>query len=71
MLLENQGLIEREVPILIFANKMDLQNSMSHIDVSNELELHNITDRPWSILGCSAKTGKGVDEGMNWLTEII
>ena len=24
ILLENQGLIEREIPILIFANKMDI-----------------------------------------------
>ena len=41
---------------------------MSHVDVSNQLELHNITDRPWNIFGCSAKTGKGLDEGINWLT---
>ena len=69
--MENQGLIEREIPILIFANKMDLPNSMTHLDVSNEIELHNITDRPWSIYACSAKNGKGIDDGMNWLTGII
>ena len=49
MLLQNQSLYRREVPILFFANKMDLSSAMSAADVSNGLELHNIVDRPWHI----------------------
>ena len=68
MLLQNQGLISREIPILFFANKMDLGTAMQPADVANELDLSEITDRPWHIQGCSAKDGDGIDEGMDWLT---
>ena len=47
MLLQNEGLISREIPILFFANKMDLGTAMQAPEVANELELDNITDRPW------------------------
>ena len=49
MLLQNQGMIKRSIPILFFANKMDLNSAMSPADVANELELECITDRPWTI----------------------
>ena len=68
MLLQNRGLIQREIPILFFANKMDINEAMEAADVANELELENITDRPWTIQACSALRGDGIDEGMNWLT---
>ena len=71
ILLQNNGLSKREVPILFFANKMDLSSAMSAPDVSNGLELHNIVDRPWHIQGCSALTGDGIDFGMNWLTNMV
>ena len=49
MLLDDKGLLERDVPILFFANKMDLSTSSSVLDVSEALELDNITDRNWTI----------------------
>ena len=49
MLLDDKGLLERDVPILFFANKMDLATSLSVLDVSEALELDNITDRNWTI----------------------
>ena len=48
-LLSNKGLIEREVPILFFANKQDLGMAQSASEISNTLELHDITDRSWKI----------------------
>ncbi len=42
---------------------------MSPLEVSDSLELDNITDRPWSIQACSAKSGNGVDQGLNWITD--
>ena len=39
--------------------------------MANSLELENITDRPWEIQGCSALTGDGIDQGMEWLSKII
>ena len=61
----------REVPILFFANKMDIQGSMDAAKVASSLDLDNITDRPWHIQNCSAKTGEGVDDGMNWLSNMV
>ena len=40
-------------------------------EVAEALELHKITDRPWHIQACSAKTGEGIDIGMNWMINKI
>lgn len=40
-------------------------------EIANELELHRISDRLWSIMACSAKTGDNLQEGMQWLIETI
>jgi signal recognition particle receptor subunit beta len=39
----------REVPILFFANKMDLAMAMTEQEVAKEMGLDIITDRPWHI----------------------
>jgi ADP-ribosylation factor-like protein 6 len=39
----------REIPILFYANKMDLPFAMSEVEVAKELALDEITDRPWYI----------------------
>ena len=39
----------REVPVLFFSNKMDLQMAMTEQEVAKELQLDSITDRPWHI----------------------
>ena len=35
--------------------------------ISVGLNLHTIKDRAWQIQACSAKTGEGLQEGMEWL----
>ena len=71
ILLDDQGLLERDVPILFFANKMDLSSSMTVLEVSEALDLSNITDRNWTVQPCSAKLGQGIEEGLNWITKKI
>ena len=71
MLLQDESLMKRDVPILFFANKMDLGEAMTTLEVSEQMELDHITDRTWNIQGCSAKTGKGVEDGMNWVSSIV
>lgn len=39
--------------------------------LAETLMLHNIRDRQWSIQGCSAKTGKGLPEGITWVLKSI
>jgi signal recognition particle receptor subunit beta len=40
---------KRHLPVLFFANKMDLGIAMNEQEVARELDLQNITDRPWHI----------------------
>jgi hypothetical protein len=35
--------------------------------ISVGLSLHTVKDRAWQIQACSAKTGEGLQEGMEWL----
>mmetsp|Transcript_34864 Transcript_34864/g.78774 ORF Transcript_34864/g.78774 Transcript_34864/m.78774 type:complete len:180 (-) Transcript_34864:112-651(-) len=59
------------VPLLLFANKQDLMNAMGPDEVTETLGLTNIRDRSWHIQPCSAKTGEGLQSGMEWLVKNI
>lgn len=39
----------RKIPVLFFANKMDMQDAMTSVKVSQMLCLDNIQDKPWHI----------------------
>ena len=60
-----------QLPILFFANKMDLLDAMEPADVMISLGLERIEDKPWHICACSATTGTGVQSGIEWLTDCI
>ena len=40
----------KTIPLLFFANKMDVEMAMDEAEVSRELKLDNITTSPWNIL---------------------
>uniref|UniRef100_A0A8B9V5R2 ADP-ribosylation factor-like protein 3 n=1 Tax=Anas zonorhyncha TaxID=75864 RepID=A0A8B9V5R2_9AVES len=54
------------VPVLIFANKQDLLTAAPASEIAEGLNLHTIRDRVWQIQSCSALSGEGVQDGMNW-----
>ena len=68
--LELQKLLADEklasAPLLVFANKMDLATALPAADVAQALTLPTIRDRKWFIQGCSAKTGEGLQDGLEW-----
>jgi len=68
MLLQHPDIRARKLPILFFANKMDMKDSMSSVKVSQVLGLERITDKPWHICASNAVTGEGLHEGVEWLT---
>jgi ADP-ribosylation factor-like protein 3 len=72
---ELQTLLEEDklagTPILIFANKQDLIQALPADEITDALSLHLIRDRPWSIMACSARTGEGLQEAMEWLVKTI
>lgn len=68
-LLEEEKLLG--VPVMVFANKQDLLNACEPTEIAQALNLESIRDRAWSIQACSAKTGEGLQEGMEWVVQNI
>eukprot|EP01025_Chloroclados_australasicus_P013812 TRINITY_DN16465_c1_g2_i1.p2 TRINITY_DN16465_c1_g2~~TRINITY_DN16465_c1_g2_i1.p2 ORF type:complete len:178 (+),score=25.69 TRINITY_DN16465_c1_g2_i1:152-685(+) len=59
------------VPLIVFANKQDLINAIRPDELAEGLNLFCLRDRPWQIQGCSAKDGKGLQEGMEWVIKQV
>ena len=58
-------------PMLFFANKMDLPGALEPSEVSMQLGLPALTERPWQIAASNALTGEGVDAGIAWLVQAL
>ena len=61
----------KNVPMLVFANKQDLQFALEADQVMDTLKLSEIADRTWNIQACSAFTKEGLSDGMEWLIKTI
>ncbi|XP_018584823.1 ADP-ribosylation factor-like protein 6 isoform X1 [Scleropages formosus] len=70
-LLNHSDIMHRRIPILFFANKMDLRDAVSAVKVSQLLCLESIRDKPWHICASNAVKGEGLQEGVDWLQEQI
>ena len=59
--------------LLIFANKQDLAGALRSEEIAETLGLHGeaFSRRHWAILPCSAFTGDGLVEGMEWVVTDI
>jgi ADP-ribosylation factor protein 1 len=55
----------------VFANKQDLPHALTVADLTEKLALHKITQLKWKIQACTAKTGDGIFEGLEWLSKTI
>lgn len=55
------------VPLLVYANKQDLLNAAAASEIAEGLNLHTIRDRVWQIQACSATSGEGVKDGVEWV----
>jgi len=55
--------------LLIFANKQDLAGALSEKQIAERLDLQSLgeTGRHWRIVPCSAWTGKGLIDGVDWI----
>uniref|UniRef100_A0A452GR05 ADP ribosylation factor like GTPase 3 n=1 Tax=Gopherus agassizii TaxID=38772 RepID=A0A452GR05_9SAUR len=72
---ELSELIEDEsltgVPLLVFANKQDRASAAPAAEIAEGLNLPTYRDRQWQIQACSALSGEGVQDGMNWICSQI
>lgn len=70
---ELQSLLEEEqlagVPVLVLANKQDLEGAMTGAEVMRDLELASVKDRWINVSACSAKNGTGLEDAMKLLIE--
>lgn len=61
----------KDAALLVFANKQDMEGAMSVTEVSEYLGLTQLKMRTWTIFKCSAKTGEGLTEGLDWLVNCV
>ncbi len=65
-------LVPKQFPVLILANKQDLNGSVPKEDIIRTFELPNqFNGRDWHIENTSAITGAGLSEAFHWLYEHI
>jgi ADP-ribosylation factor-like protein 6 len=70
-MLNHAEMIDKNIPILILANKMDIKGSCTVAQVQELLEVDKIKNRPWHIYSSNAITGQGIDEAIEWLAKMI
>ena len=60
-----------DAPILVMANKQDVEGAMTATELYELLELGSIEKTAVCFQACSAKNGEGVWEGIKALSETI
>ena len=58
-------------PILILANKQDLNGALNIEDIIKKIEIEKNKNRDWLAVGTSVITGEGIDVGFDWLISIL
>lgn len=54
-------------PILVWANKQDLEGSMPPGEMAERLNMGKYQNRIWLVQASSATTGHGLQEGIDWI----
>jgi len=61
----------RNAALLVLANKQDLPNAMSVSQITDRLKLNKLKNRDWYIQGSCARSGDGLYEGLDWLSNTL
>ena len=61
----------RGVPLLVFANKQDIDGAMGEGEVGELLGLADIKNRQWRIVKSCTKNGDGISDGFDWLVDLL
>lgn len=59
------------VPVLIYLNKIDIDGGLQPDHVIKEMKLNEVRQREWFVQPCSARTGYGLYEGLDWLIRTL
>ena len=61
----------RDASVLVLANKMDMPNAMSVLEVTDQMGMHCLKSRKWYVQATCAATGEGLFEGLDWVSSNI
>ena len=61
----------KNLPVLIMANKQDLDSALSLEEIFKKIEIEKFKDKIWLALGTSIITGEGIEEGLDWMISIL
>ncbi len=67
--LENET--SQGLPLVIFANKVDLLENTNLIELTKALKLNEIKDRATALFFVSGKNGTGLEEAFEWISDRI
>lgn len=59
------------LPLLIWANKADLNNSLSEDEIENRLGLNNFPNIKWRVIKSSVINDEGLDKGLDYILDQI
>jgi hypothetical protein len=60
--------VAAQISLLVFANKQDIPTAMTLDEIIEGLKLNDLPgDHEWHVQPCSAKTGAGLNEGLDWI----
>ena len=61
----------KNCPVLVYANKQDLNGALAPGEVTNRLGMGDLKGRTWLVQGTSATTGQGLKEGLDWMNSTL
>ena len=56
-------------PILVLANKIDIEPHMSESEIIRELNLDYVYSNPWAVITLSALQGDNLELVLEWLSK--
>ena len=59
------------VNFVVAASFLSLEQAMGAAEISTQLQLHAHKTQSWHIQDCSAISGRGIYEGMDWVTHTL
>eukprot|EP00931_Biecheleriopsis_adriatica_P035429 TRINITY_DN20396_c0_g1_i1.p1 TRINITY_DN20396_c0_g1~~TRINITY_DN20396_c0_g1_i1.p1 ORF type:complete len:253 (+),score=57.71 TRINITY_DN20396_c0_g1_i1:112-870(+) len=66
------GAVElRELPVLVYLNKQDLEGKVSRDEAIEKLKLDDLENDRWFVQEASATSGNGLYEGLDWLASAV
>merc|ERR1712187_616001 len=61
----------RDLPLLVYANKQDLDGALSRQEITEKLQMNDMMHTTWHVQLACARYGEGLYEGLDWLSSAV